>query len=330
LTRPDGQVVRGADNAKSGSEFEFRVQADRDGEYRVEILGESALGITVVANFPVYVGQTADDAIELGAVEPLVTDPAEASAILLDMLNRERRKVGVPELTPDPQLAAIASAHNDDMLAHGFVGHTSKTTGTAGDRVVHAGIRTSLVLENIGRGYSLHEVHAGLMESPGHRGNLLHPQATHVGIAVSVRAEEGHHTYLVTELFIRVTPKLDAHAATTLLSRINRARVDARRHQLRSDPGLERVAARAAGVCFTGSGPNESAVMERVRAGLAGIGTGKVPVSALLSMTSSVEEIATIAALLEPNVSSIGIGLAQGERADTPPNTLCAVLLLAQ
>ncbi|HEX4355515.1 MAG TPA: CAP domain-containing protein, partial [Polyangiales bacterium] len=234
-------------------------------------------------------------------------------------------------LIADPQLAAIAASHNDDMLAHGFVGHTSKTSGTAGDRVVHAGIRTGLVLENIGRGYSLREVHAGLMESPGHRGNLLHPQATNVGIAVSVRAEEGHHTYLVTELFTRVTPKLDASATMTLMAAINRARTGSSRHQLRSDPGLERVATRAARECFSGSsGPSDTAVMERVRAGLAEIGAGKMPVSALLSMTSSLDEISTIAALLEPSVSTIGIGLAQGERADTPPNTLCAVLLLAQ
>jgi hypothetical protein len=70
--------------------------------------------------------------------------------------------------------------------------------------------------------------------------------------------------------------------------------------------------------------------MDQVRAGLGELGANKAPISALLSLAGSISELSEIAALLEPNVSSIGIGLVQGERPDTPPNTLCAVLLLAQ
>jgi uncharacterized protein YkwD len=328
VTRPDGQVVRGTRGA--GSAFDFQVASDSPGIYRVEILGESALGITVVANFPVYVGETPKDRIELGAIEAPVSDPAVAASRLLELLNRERQAIGLGALVADPKLANIAAAHNADMLAHGFVGHTSPTTGSAGQRVASAGIRTGLVLENIGRGYSLNEVHAGLLESPGHRGNLLNPQATDVGIAVSVRAEEGHYVYLVTQLFTRVTPKLQAHAATALLEAINRERGKHGQRELRSDAGLLRVAERAANSCFASPTASDAAVMDQVRAGLGELGASKAPVSALLSLAGSIAELSEIAALLEPNVSSIGIGLVQGERPDTPPNTLCAVLLLAQ
>jgi hypothetical protein len=328
ITRPDGQVVRGTPT--TGSAFEFRVPAENAGVYRVEILGVSALGITVVANFPVYVGEPPNDSIELGAIEAPISDPAEAAKRLLAMLNHERHAIGVTELLPDPQLAQIAAAHNADMLAHGFVGHTSQTTGTAADRVARAGVRTGLILENIGRGYSLSEVHAGLMESPGHRGNLLNPQATNVGIAVSISDEDGHHVYLATQLFIRVTPKLQAHAAGALLDAINRARVEHGRRQLRSDADLSRIAERAANSCFAGDASSDAAVMEDVRDGLAKLGTRKAPVSALLSVASSLSDLSGIAALLEPSVTSIGIGLAQGQRPDTPPDSLCAVLLLAQ
>jgi uncharacterized protein YkwD len=327
ITRPDGQVVRGTrsrDNA-----FEFRVPAERAGIYRVEILGESALGITVVANFPVYVGETPSDRIQLTASEAPISDPALAASRLLELLNGERRAIGLAELPADPKLARIAAAHNADMLRHGFMGHTSPSTGTTADRVANAGIRTSLVLENIGRGYSLNEVHASLMESPGHRGNLLNPFATQVGIAVAVRAEQGHYVYLVTQLFTRVTPKLQPHAEAALLDAINRARRQAGRHELQSDANLARVAARAADSCFARQA-GDAAVMEQVRSGLVELGANKAQVGALLSLASSLAELSEIAALLDPSVSRIGIGLSQGERPDTPPNTLCAVLLLAQ
>jgi hypothetical protein len=327
ITRPDGQVVRGTRSRDDA--FEFRVPAERAGSYRVEILGESALGITVLANFPVYVGEAPSDRIQLVASEAPISDPALAASRLLELLNGERRAIGLAELPADPKLARIAAAHNADMLAHGFMGHTSPSTGTTAERVASAGIRTSLVLENIGRGYSLKEVHASLMESPGHRGNLLNPLATQVGIAVSVRAEQGHYVYLVTQLFTRVTPKLQPHADAALLGAINRARRQAGRRELQSDPSLSRVAARAADSCFARQA-GDAAVMEQVRSGLVELGASKAPVSALLSLASSLAELSEIAALLEPSVSRIGIGLAQGERPDTPPDTLCAVLLLAQ
>ena len=327
VTRPDGQVMRGAPN--SGSAFEFHVPAGTRGIYRVEILGESALGIAVVANFPVYVGEPPKDSIDLGSVEAPVRDAREAAHRLLAMINGERERAQLAPLALDGELSNVAAAHVTDMLEHGFVGHTSPTTGTASQRVERAGIRTSLVLENIGRGYSLGEVHAGLMESPGHRGNLLHPQATHTGIAVAVQNEGGHNVYLVTQLFIRVTPKLSGDALPALLAAINAARDEAGRRPLQNDAYLSGVAARAAERCFAGSTPGDAAVMQSVRSDLQHQHNHSQGVSALLSFASSLSDLAQIDALLDANAQRIGLGLVQGERPDTPPNTLCAVFLLS-
>jgi uncharacterized protein YkwD len=300
------------------------------GVYRVEILGQSELGIAVVANFPVYVGEPPPSRIQLGPHEAPVTDSDEAARRLLAMANRERAVSGQVPLTFDAELSKVAAAHVADMLAHGFVGHTSPTTGGASDRVAHAGIRTSLVLENIGRGYSLGEVHAGLMESPGHRGNLLNPQATHVGIAVAVRDEGGHVVYLVTQLFIRVNPKLTANAPRALLTEINRERARRGRQELQRDEALEGVASGAAGSCFAGSSGSDASVMRAVQDGLRKLESRKGGVSALLSLASGLSDLAQIDAVLAPDVRRIGVGMVQGTRPDTPPNTVCAVLLLAQ
>ena len=328
VTRPDGQVTRG--NPGSGSAFEFRVSGDVAGVYRIELLAQSKLGIAVVANFPLYVGEAPDDRIELTAPEAPVSDPAEAAQRMLALINTERAKVQLAPLAFDDKLSEVAASHVADMLAAGFVGHTSPTTGTASERVTRAGVRTSLVLENIGRGYSLAEVHAGLMQSPGHRSNLLHAQATHVGIAVAVQQESGHSVYLVTELFVRVTPKLPDDAIDTLSASINRQRAQHRRSQLRDDSALAQIAQRAANHCFDAGAQSDAVVMQLVRSELARLGPRSERVSALLSLASSLTDLAQLEALLDPALGSIGVGLAQGTRPDTPPNTVCAVLLLGQ
>ena len=328
LTGPDGNVVRGA--PRTGNTFEFRVMLDAVGVYRIELLAQSKLGIAVVANFPLYVGMEPDDRVELAPPEAAVDDPAEAAQRLLAMINLERSKSQLGPLRFDPELARIAGEHVADMLSSGYVGHTSPTQGSASERVTRAGIHTSLVLENIGRGYSLAEVHAGLMQSPGHRGNLLHPDATDVGIAVAVTKESGHSVYLVTELFTRVTPNLPADASHTLLTGINREREQQHRSQLENDPKLAAIAQRAAAHCFDGGARSDARVMDLVRNELARLGPKQARVSALLSLAASLSDLARLDALANPELEGIGIGLTQGARPETPPNTICAVLLLSQ
>ncbi|MBE7448064.1 MAG: CAP domain-containing protein [Kofleriaceae bacterium] len=83
-------------------------------------------------------------------------------------------------------MAEVARAHSREMRVTGVVGHVSALTGSAADRVKVAGIRTGLVLENIARAYGIAEAQAGLMNSPGHRANLLSRAATHVGIGIEL------------------------------------------------------------------------------------------------------------------------------------------------
>jgi len=45
------------------------------------------------------------------------------------------------------------------------------------DRAERAGIRSGLVLENVGRGPDAGSIHRGLEKSPGHRRNILYRNA---------------------------------------------------------------------------------------------------------------------------------------------------------
>ena len=80
-------------------------------------------------------------------------------------------------------------------------------TGDASDRAARAGIRTGLLLENIARAYGVAEAEAGLMNSPGHRANLMNAGVTHVGIGIEPGAEVGgRRELLVTQMFRRIPP----------------------------------------------------------------------------------------------------------------------------
>jgi uncharacterized protein YkwD len=327
ITNPDGQVVRRP--AGPNPAFRFELLAAHRGVYEVELLGQGPRGIAVVANFPVYVDESPPGAIELLAPEPVVRDPEAAARRLLELLNAERARVSLPSLISDRALAQIAAAHDRDMLEHGFVGHTSPTSGSASDRITRAGIRTGLILENIGRGYSLSEVHGGLMQSPGHRANLLNASATNVGIAVAISQDAGHPVYLATELFTRVTPALPADGEDQLLRAIDAARASRGRSALRRDGALTQIAKHAAVSCFARPTDGDPPALQSVHDDLARQPSA-ARVDALLSLASSLADLSELPALLDPGVVGIGAALTQGSRPDIPPNTLCAVLLLAR
>jgi uncharacterized protein YkwD len=328
ITEPDGHVVRGA--PARGNALQFEVPVKTRGVYRVEVLGQGPQGITVVANFPVYVGEAPPATVQIASADSAPVDPQRAAQAILDMVNEERAKVKLPALQLDATLSKVALAHVDDMLAHGFVAHTSPTTGSAADRVTRAGMKTSIVLENIGRGYSLREVHDGLLASPGHRGNILHELVNRIGIGVRATPESGHTAYLVTEVFTRATPKLTADANDELLSRINAKRKSLGRAPLATDHTLQGLAAKTAARYFAQPPPDDNALMQSVREQLVHVSLPARSVGAVLTVASSVQELSELDAVLEPGLKLIGIGLSQGTRADTPENALCAVLLLGQ
>jgi hypothetical protein len=58
------------------------------------------------------------------------------------------------------------------------------------ERLAEAGARFSMIAENIAFGPNSQTIHTGWMNSPGHRGNILNPNLTAVGIA-AVRGSAG-------------------------------------------------------------------------------------------------------------------------------------------
>ena len=178
------------------------------GRYQVEVTGVDAGGPTVLANFPVYCGVEPPREAPGPAGMPRAPSSggasvAEAEGAILLLVNRDRAAAGLPPLALDRKLAEVARAHSGDMAAHDFVAHVSPTSGTFIDRVVRAGIRPTLLLENVGRAYTAADAQRGFMASPVHRRNVLDRRATHIGIGVAAGKEvSGAAPLFVTQMMM--------------------------------------------------------------------------------------------------------------------------------
>ncbi|RYX85727.1 hypothetical protein EON83_05155 [bacterium] len=127
----------------------------------------------------------------------LVTSDARLTkleAFMIDVVNDERAKQGLSRLQPDSQLAEVARAHSAEMRDKKYFAHESPTLSIKMplDRYV-AGFGTTprIVAENIyhvwgSRSFltqsDTREAHTSLMNSPGHRANLLNRDVTRIGI----------------------------------------------------------------------------------------------------------------------------------------------------
>ena len=133
---------------------------------------------------------------------------AETEAIPREMLafiNAERNDAKLPPLALDESLAAVARAHSKDMLSKNFFAHESPTTGTPADRLAAAKVAVQTLGENIAMGLSTAICHRNLMNSPGHRANIL-GEYTNCGIG-AVKAANG--MLYVTQLFATFPPVND-------------------------------------------------------------------------------------------------------------------------
>ena len=116
-------------------------------------------------------------------VEDATPAPDEEQS-MLDLVNQERTSRGLVPLTIDEPLRDVARAHADDMFARGYFAHNTPEGVDPFERMRAAGIVFGLAGENLALAPTLDMAHNGLMNSPGHRANILRPEFRKVGIGV--------------------------------------------------------------------------------------------------------------------------------------------------
>ncbi len=142
-----------------------------------------------LADFAVITSRPSEDSIRLPftVAQGLKPDPA-AEAAMLELVNAERAAAGLDPVRLDPELTAVGRAHSEEMFRLGYFAHRSPVTGEPGDRLDAAGVRYLASGENLAYAPSVEVAHRGLMNSPGHRANILNPLFTRLGVGI-VRSE---------------------------------------------------------------------------------------------------------------------------------------------
>ena len=121
--------------------------------------------------------------LPIGSVGGLAPDPA-AEQRMLELVNAERSRAGVRPLAADERLREVARAHSLEMFQLNYFSHTSPTAGSPFERIRAPGISFVVAGENLAYAPNVDIAHQGLMNSPGHRANILRPEFGRVGIGV--------------------------------------------------------------------------------------------------------------------------------------------------
>jgi uncharacterized protein YkwD len=108
----------------------------------------------------------------------------DLEARMLELVNKERVAAGLKPLAPDPELTVVARLHSIDMFARGYFAHDTPEGRDPFERMREAKVNFVTAGENLALAPTVQVAHRGLMNSPGHRANILHKDFGRVGIGI--------------------------------------------------------------------------------------------------------------------------------------------------
>ncbi|KGG80477.1 hypothetical protein Y919_05915 [Caloranaerobacter azorensis H53214] len=118
---------------------------------------------------------------------------------MVTLINNERTKRNLKPLKVDKELTRVARIKSQDMEKNNYFSHYSPTYGSPFDMMKNFGIKFLAAGENIAANRSIENAHNSLMNSKGHRENILNPNFTHIGVGIEKSSKYG---YIITEMFI--------------------------------------------------------------------------------------------------------------------------------
>ncbi len=147
--------------------------------------------------FVTRLGEDQSEPLDLPNDLQLSADPV-AERQMLDFVNEERAAAGLRALIWDDRLLPVARQHSEEMFRLKYFAHQSPVSGSPFDRIKNAGITYSRAGENLAYAQSVSVAHRGLMQSQGHRENILRPEFTHIAIGV---VSAGPYGRMFTQVF---------------------------------------------------------------------------------------------------------------------------------
>jgi uncharacterized protein YkwD len=158
------------------------------------IVGSS---ITDTLNF-FTVRTTSNESVDLGFKTTAVKTAPNIEIAMLGLINQERASRGLKTLTMNEKAREVARTHSRDMFARGYFSHINPDGLDPFDRMEAGGVSYRAAGENLALAPSLELAHNGLMNSPGHKANILSPDFGAVGIGV---IDGGRYGLMFTQNF---------------------------------------------------------------------------------------------------------------------------------
>lgn len=118
---------------------------------------------------------------------------------MLNLVNQERAAAGLQPLQADMALVQLARMKARDMIDKGYFAHQSPTYGSPFEMIREAAIEYRYAGENLAGAPGVDSAHENLMNSPGHRANILNANYRKAGIGV---VDGGPYGKMFVQLFI--------------------------------------------------------------------------------------------------------------------------------
>ncbi|MFC0469314.1 CAP domain-containing protein [Halalkalibacter kiskunsagensis] len=117
---------------------------------------------------------------------------------MIDLVNQERAERGLSPLTINMELTEVARVKAQDMIDNNYFAHQSPTYGSPFDMLSQFGVEYQTAGENLAGNQTVEAAHQALMNSDGHRANILNANYQEVGIGI---IEGGPYGKMFVQLF---------------------------------------------------------------------------------------------------------------------------------
>lgn len=128
--------------------------------------------------------QESKEVVSLSVASRNLTEDPDSARAMFELLNKARSSHGAKTLVWDDKLALVATGYAFDMWNRSFFGHYSPEGESVANRLDKAQIVYRFAGENLAMAPTVTIAQTGLMNSEGHRENILDENFKKVGIGV--------------------------------------------------------------------------------------------------------------------------------------------------
>ena len=118
---------------------------------------------------------------------------------MVNLINEERRQNGLSPLQVDSKVTSVARKKAQDMVKNNYFSHYSPTYGSPFDMLDRFGVEYLHAGENLAANSSVQRAHSSLMNSSGHRQNILSKKFSKIGVGIKKSNKYG---YIFVQIFI--------------------------------------------------------------------------------------------------------------------------------